>query len=48
MTQALLFARVFIIHCVTLWVSPAEFAFDMIEAELERRGVDLQNALDGP
>jgi hypothetical protein len=34
MTPALLFARVLIIHCVTLWLAPVEYAFDMIESEL--------------
>lgn len=39
MTPALLFARSFIIQWVTVWVTPFEFSFDMIEAELRRRGV---------
>jgi hypothetical protein len=29
-----------IIQWVTFWVTPFEFTFDMIEAELHRRGVD--------
>jgi hypothetical protein len=41
-TPALLIARGLIIHWVTLWLAPVEHAFDMIESELERRGVDLQ------
>jgi hypothetical protein len=47
MTPALLIARTLIVHWVTLWLVPAEYAFDMIESELERRGVDLQET-DSP
>jgi hypothetical protein len=43
MTPTLLFARRVIIQWVTFWVTPFEFTFDMIEAELYRRGVDLSN-----
>jgi hypothetical protein len=42
MTPALLIARGLIVHWVTLWLAPVEYAFDVIESELERRGVDLQ------
>jgi hypothetical protein len=42
MTPALLIARGFIIHWVTFWLAPVEYSFNMIESELERRGVDLQ------
>jgi hypothetical protein len=42
MTPALLIARGLIIHWVTLWLAPVEYSFDVIESELERRGVDLQ------
>lgn len=42
MTPGLLIARGLIVHWVTLWLAPVEYAFDMIESELERRGVDLQ------
>jgi hypothetical protein len=44
MTQVLLLARGFIIQWVTLWLAPVEFTFDIIEAELERRGVDLRQS----
>ena len=43
MTPTLLFARRVIIQWVTFWVTPFEFAFDMIEGELHRRGIDLSN-----
>jgi len=46
MTPSLLFARDFIIHWVNFWVAPVEFTFDMIESELERRGIDLSNDSD--
>jgi hypothetical protein len=42
-TPTLLFARRVTIQWVTVWVTPIEFTFDMIEAELHRRGVDLSN-----
>jgi hypothetical protein len=42
-TPTLLFARRVIIQSVTFWVTPFEFAFDMIEGKLHRRGVDLSN-----
>jgi hypothetical protein len=40
-TPALLFARRLIIQWATVCVTPFEFTFDMIEAELVRRGIDL-------
>jgi hypothetical protein len=40
-TPTLLFARRVIIQWVTFWVTPFEFTFDLIETELDRRGVDL-------
>jgi hypothetical protein len=43
MTPTLLFARRAIIQWVTFWVTPFEFTFDMIDAELHRRGIDLPN-----
>lgn len=39
MTQALLLARHVIIYWVHLSLVPVEFTYDMIEAELERRGI---------
>jgi hypothetical protein len=39
MTAALLIARDCIIYWVNAWISPVEYVFDMIEAELARRGV---------
>jgi hypothetical protein len=47
MTPALLIARNLIVHWVTLWLAPVEYAYDMIGSELERRGVDLQET-DSP
>lgn len=47
MTAILLFARRAIIQSVTFWVTPFEFVFDVIEAELHRRGVDLSNGCIG-
>jgi hypothetical protein len=41
MTPALLFARDCIICWVNVWLAPVEYTFDMIESELERRGIDL-------
>jgi hypothetical protein len=46
-TPTLLFARRVIIQWVTFWVTPFEFTFDLIEAELNRRGVDLSNGCSG-
>ena len=42
MTTALLLARDCIIYWVNVWIAPVECAFDMIESELVRRGVDLE------
>jgi hypothetical protein len=39
MTPSLLFARVCIIYWVNVWIAPVECVFDVIECELERRGV---------
>jgi hypothetical protein len=39
----LLFARRVIIERVTFWVTTFELTFEMVEAELHRRGVDLSN-----
>jgi hypothetical protein len=41
MTPALLLVRDCIIYSVNVWLVPVEFAFDMIESELVRRGIDL-------
>jgi hypothetical protein len=41
MTEYLVAARVAIILWTNLAVMPAEIFFDAIEAELERRGVEL-------
>jgi hypothetical protein len=41
MTPALLLARDIIICWVKVSLVPVEFTFDMIEAELQRRGLDL-------
>ena len=42
MTPALLLARDCIIYWVKVWLAPVECAFDTIESELVRRGVDLE------
>ena len=42
MTPALLLARDCIIYWVNVWVAPIGCAFDIIESELGRRGVDLE------
>ncbi|WP_167353992.1 hypothetical protein ACNJX9_13075 [Bradyrhizobium sp. DASA03076] len=39
MTPALLIARDCIICWVNAWIAPIEYVFDVIEAELARRGV---------
>lgn len=44
MTSALLLARDGIICWVAVWLAPVECAFDMIESELVRRGVELDEA----
>ena len=41
MTSALLLARDCIVYSVNVWLVPVEYTFDMIESELERRGIDL-------
>ncbi|SIO13385.1 hypothetical protein SAMN05443247_02251 [Bradyrhizobium erythrophlei] len=41
MTSALLLARDCIICSVKVWLVPIECAFDAIESELVRRGVQL-------
>lgn len=41
MTPTLLLARDFIICWVRISLAPVEFTFDMIEAELQRRGIDF-------
>ena len=44
MTSALLLARDCIIYSVNVWLVPVEFAFNIIEAELVRRGARLYPA----
>ncbi|SDN14639.1 MULTISPECIES: hypothetical protein [Nitrobacteraceae] len=41
MTPALLFSRDCIIYSVNVWLLPVECVFNIIEAELARRGVQL-------
>jgi hypothetical protein len=41
MTLALFFARDCIIYSVNVWLVPVECAFNTIESELVRRGVQL-------
>lgn len=41
MTPALLFVRDCIIYSVNVWLVPVEYAFNLIESELVRRGVQL-------
>ena len=41
MTPALLLARDLIICWVNVSLVPVEFTFDIIEAELQRRGINL-------
>lgn len=41
MTSTLLIARDCIVYGVHLWLAPVECVFDMIEAELVRRGIAL-------
>jgi hypothetical protein len=40
-TPALLLVRDCIIYSVTVWLVPVEYAFNLIESELVRRGVQL-------
>jgi len=42
MTPALLYARAFIIEWVKIWLAPIECTFDVIEAELVRRGIETE------
>ncbi|MBR1156925.1 hypothetical protein [Bradyrhizobium sp. JYMT SZCCT0428] len=39
MTSALLLARDCIIYSVNVWLVPVELAFNLIESELVRRGI---------
>lgn len=48
MTPALLLARDCIICWVNVWLAPIEYAFDLIESELVRRGVALDGAEPPP
>ena len=41
MTSALLLARDCIIYSVNVWLVPVECAFNIIESEVVRRGVQL-------
>ena len=44
MTEYLIAARVVMILWTNLAVMPAEIVFDAIEAELERRGIELASS----
>jgi hypothetical protein len=44
MTPALLLVRDCIIYSANVWLIPVEYAFSIIESELERRGVQLYPA----
>jgi len=44
MTPTLLLVRDCIIHSVNVWLIPVECAFNIIESELVRRGVQLYPA----
>jgi hypothetical protein len=46
MTPALLLARDSIIYWVNVWLAPVEYAFDAIESELLRRGVELEETIE--
>ena len=48
MTSALLLARDCIVYSVNVWLVPVECAFNMIESELVRRGVQLDPDANGP
>jgi hypothetical protein len=48
MTECLIAARAVIILWTNLAVIPAEILFDAIEAQLERRGVELRRLLSEP
>ncbi|MGY3609794.1 MULTISPECIES: hypothetical protein [unclassified Bradyrhizobium] len=41
MTPPLLIARDCIIYWVNVWIAPVECVFDVIESELARRGIAL-------
>jgi hypothetical protein len=43
MTPLLLLSRDCIICWVTVWLAPVECVFDLIESELERRGIALEH-----
>ena len=47
MTSALLLARDRIVYSVNVWLVPVECAFNMIESELVRRGVQLYPDANG-
>jgi hypothetical protein len=46
MTPILLLSRDCIIYWVSVWIAPVECVFNMIESELERRGIALEHADD--
>lgn len=46
MTPMLLLSRDCIIYWVNVWIAPVECVFDLIESELERRGIALEHADD--
>jgi hypothetical protein len=48
MTPTLLLVRDCIIYSVNVWLVPVECAFNMIESELARRGVQLYPDANGP
>ena len=48
MTEYLIAARAAIILCTSLAMMPAEIVFDAIEAELDRRDVELSRPLLRP
>ncbi|WP_198024772.1 hypothetical protein [Bradyrhizobium sp. Cp5.3] len=44
MTPLLLLSRDCIIYWVNIWIAPVEYVFDLIESELERRGISPECA----
>ena len=46
MTTVLLLSRHYIICWVNVWLAPVECVFDMIESELERRGIAPKSTVD--
>jgi hypothetical protein len=48
MTPALLLVRDCIVYSVNVWLVPVEYAFNMIEAELVRRGAQLYPDANSP